>query len=245
MTDATRATIIATPVRELSAELICEYTNSAHGVPPNPEDLCALLPRYLELIAEDVAVDANQVGVDLQRFGDGLVEYPDLYTQSQRAALDDWAGWALHAAAERERDGPADSTDRLLGRGTTYPLFWLIEMLICGGWSVSVVTGHVNALFEDPDAGPAALAAFVTTMTCELNRRGDRVAPDWYAMARVSDAVRKEVAAWLNGSEFAQRLYEAATSPEPVPGYPDAAELAGQVLTMSGKFDADLFPKDT
>ncbi len=243
MTETTRREIIATPVRDLSAELVCEYTNSAHGVPSNPDDLRALLPRYLELIAEDVAVDGNQVGVDLQRFGEGLGVYPNLYSPEQRKVLDDWAGWALRAAAEREREGPADSTDRLLGRGVTYPLFWLVEVLICGGWPVPVVTGHVDALFADPEAGPAALAAFLTAMTCELIRRDDRVAPDWYAMARVSDAVRAEVAAWLNGADFAQRLYEAATSPAEVPGYPDAAGLAEQVLTMSGQFDADLFPR--
>ncbi len=66
----TKALIVATPVRDLSPDLICEYSNSAHGDPTDPDDLNALMPRYQDLIAQDIEVDWNSVGADLKRFGD-------------------------------------------------------------------------------------------------------------------------------------------------------------------------------
>ena len=57
MTEETRQQIIATPSRALTPALIAEYSNSAHGVPRDSDDLRLLLPRYLDLIAQDEMVD--------------------------------------------------------------------------------------------------------------------------------------------------------------------------------------------
>lgn len=55
MTEEVEAELVRTPLRQISSDLLAEYTNSAHGWNDDMilADMCYLLPRYLELIAAD------------------------------------------------------------------------------------------------------------------------------------------------------------------------------------------------
>jgi hypothetical protein len=51
MSDETEAALLAADRRAVSRELLCEFTNSAHGA-GNPDQVRYFLPRYLELLAQ-------------------------------------------------------------------------------------------------------------------------------------------------------------------------------------------------
>ena len=153
MTEATRAEIIATPAAELTVGHIREYTNSAHGVPANQGDMKAMLPRYMELIAENICPADVGWELALARFGAGRAEAPwppdeaALLDRFLRAAvihaiggtypnLDLEAALIMTAAGGCDLDGliaaimaapggPADVAELLLGRGNRLQnLFW-------------------------------------------------------------------------------------------------------------------------
>jgi len=55
MTDETERALIATPLKEIPAELLAEYTNSAHAWDDDTvaREMRYFLPRYMELIAHN------------------------------------------------------------------------------------------------------------------------------------------------------------------------------------------------
>lgn len=139
MTEETRQAIIATPVRALSVDLIREYSNSAHGVPGNLEDLRALLPRYLELLAAGEAVDYNEVGCELQRFGDASAARPDLWDAEERALL---ALYARRVLAQAMTGGDTAAP------ATGCPVEMAV-ILAVGGWPPEDLTGALDAAMAE------------------------------------------------------------------------------------------------
>src|SRR5687768_12641408 len=61
------AALVATPLRELPAELLCEFTDSAHGE-GRVEEVKYFLPRYFELLAQ--GEETSHIGVSLKRLGE-------------------------------------------------------------------------------------------------------------------------------------------------------------------------------
>lgn len=223
MSKAMRAEIVATPVRSLRPEAIREYSNSAHGVPPDPGDLKALLPRYLDLIAQGIAVDTLEIGCDLVRFGEASRQDPALWSRAERAALDDW-GRALIAAAARPE-------------ARLRPLGYCTEMLIAGGWPAVDLLSWVDAAFAEPD-GHRALARFAAELAPRLRYRRGGVALDWYALGYARPSDRAALATWLNGDRFAERLAECTQQ-----ALPQAERLAlDRLFDAVGAFDWACFP---
>lgn len=228
MTDETRAEITATSNDALSVALIAEYSNSAHGVPQALEDLRLLLPRYLDLMAQDEMVDHIGVGTELHRFGQAQAQHPDLFSASERAVLDDWARAMMWQFAW------ADTQEE----GALHTPGGLFETLLCGGWSVPVVTGALEDVFADPALGTPSLRVFAGMVLHRAIKRHGRLAPDWFALRYCSEAVRQEVAAWLNALAGSDQVLDLASDPE---GQDDWGYV--QALAWSaGQFDAALFP---
>ena len=71
MTEETERELIATPLRQISASLLAEYTNSAHGWDDAQiaREMRYFLPRYLELIALHDPPDAMGLDICLRRLG--------------------------------------------------------------------------------------------------------------------------------------------------------------------------------
>jgi hypothetical protein len=84
MSEAMAASILTTPLRELSKEQLTEYTNSAHGW---SEQFLAFLPRYMELISDGEW--PTYLGPDsvLSRFADLPV---DPLTADEHATFATW-----------------------------------------------------------------------------------------------------------------------------------------------------------
>ncbi len=190
MTPETLADIIATPVRALTAHHLDEYRNSAHGVPVNPDDLRAMLPRYLDMIAQDQWFDTVGVGVDLLRFGDGRGTHAPLFDAQTEALLNKWAHlMILHT-------GTAEAVDE----DTAYGVHNLVEVLLVGGWPVPIVTGALDALFAS-EHGAIPLTTFLARLGESLchNEHFDMWALDRYRSEAIPEFV-DWLNAFLNGS---------------------------------------------
>lgn len=228
MTEATRAQIVATPNDALSVALIQEYSNSAHGVPENLDDLRLLLPRYLEIMAQDELVDHVGVGTELLRFGHALKSHPELYCPAQREVLDVWARAMIWHYAW------ADTTEE----GALYTPSSLFELLLCGGWRVEVLTETLESVFDAPEIGHYGLRAFVEAVVHRAITRHGRIAPDWFALRYCSEEVRADVAAWLNALAASERVLDVASDPDGADPFNSVQAFA----YAAGEFDASLFP---
>jgi len=73
MTVETERELIETPLREIPANLLAEYTNSAHDWDDGPvaREMRYFLPRYLELIAMGEPPDQMGLDICLRRIGRG------------------------------------------------------------------------------------------------------------------------------------------------------------------------------
>ena len=224
MTPETRAKIIATAVRDLPPELIREYSNSAHGDPTDPDDLNALLPRYLDLIAQDIEVDWNSVGADLKRFGDargklkgfpapGVAEEKDRYA---RALI-------LHFGTLQSRDEDLCETP-----------WMLLEILLIGGWPFATLAAALDELFRLPDIGRPALVEFLADIGGSV--RDGRI--ELWALSRYRTEVAGDLAAWLDGLLASDAFTDILTDP----AMPERAALWIPALAgLRGRLNAGMF----
>jgi hypothetical protein len=197
MTEETRQAIIATPVRALSADLIREYSNSAHGVPTDLDDLRALLPRYLELLAAGEAVDYNEVGCALQRFGDANAALPDLWDAQERALLALYARRVLaQAIAGHETAAPA----------TGCPVEMAV-ILAVGGWPPADLTEALDAAMA---AGGETARVNVLLDLCAHARDGWL---DLWAIDERRPEARPAFDLWARACLTSEAVWELVTAP--------------------------------
>lgn len=73
MTNAVERELVSTPLRQIPAALLAEYTNSAHGWDDDDvaTEMRYFLPRYLELIAHNDPPDHIGLDICLRRIGRG------------------------------------------------------------------------------------------------------------------------------------------------------------------------------
>jgi len=198
MTEETRLSIIATPNWELSEAQICEYSNSAHGIPENFDDLRLLLPRYAELVSSDVSVDYTGVGTELRRFGEAQDKCAQFLTDAQYQAYANWAEiLVLHFGVLEATEG-----DNIECPGN------LFGMLICGGIKAADITNSFNKLFLLPDHGAIALRQFADVIV--KTAQDGTVSFDLFPFRYVALAERQIVADWLNGPHLTGLLKKAA-----------------------------------
>ncbi|MEL6409386.1 MAG: hypothetical protein AAGK67_12180 [Pseudomonadota bacterium] len=225
MTPEIRDQIVGTRNDALPVELIREYTNSTHGVPANLADLKVLLPRYLEIMAEDIAVDFAESGTELKRFGDALRSNSRFFTNEERAVLDDWASAMLEhfAMVDAKTMSIADP-------------FYLFQALVLGGWSVPTLARSIESAFGAATTGPSAMRRFSGKVTENLFHHHGKVGVNWPAMRHSSHEAKTQAADWLNSL---------CNSPKMVAIAEANGEGSGPVkefVLLSGRFSAELFP---
>jgi hypothetical protein len=224
MTAETKAKIVATPVRDLPPELIQEYSNSAHGDPTDPDDLNALLPRYLDLIAQDIEVNWNSVGADLIRFGDARGKLAGFPAPSMEAELDRYArAFLLHFGTLQARDEDLCETP-----------WMLLEILLIGGWAFATLTTALDELFRLPDLGRPALVEFLADIGGSF--RDGRI--ELWALSRYRTEVAADLAAWLDQLLASGAFTDILTDP----ALPERAALWIPALAgLRGRLNAGMF----
>ncbi|WP_152475141.1 hypothetical protein [Roseovarius sp. THAF9] len=226
MTEEARAAIIATRNDRLSVAQICDYSNSAHGVPRDLDDLKLILPRYLEIMAADELADDIGVGTELLRFGDAVRAYPELFTAQERAVLDEWARAIIRHFAW------TDMTEE----GAIYTPPALLETLLCGGWPPDVLTGALEDIVADPELGQNSLSALAGAVMGRARRKDGRLAPGWFALRYCGKPERLHLIAWLNAVAASNRVLDLATQGA------EAALWVQSFASAAGQFDAALLP---
>ncbi|MGB1236404.1 MAG: hypothetical protein ACPG5U_11790 [Planktomarina sp.] len=196
MSEETRREIIDTPVRHLRVEAIWEYTNSAHGLPANTDDLKALMPRYLDIIAQDELVDYHGSGNEMSRFGQALKKTPDLFDTEEWQAIEDWYQAALLYFAWED-----------LHDGAIWTPMSLFLVILVGGLPVHKAINGMNVVFDDPIVGDGYFAAFCKTLLSSGALRKDGLYHfNMYELQYTELDILDVLFAWLNGPVLKDRL---------------------------------------
>lgn len=197
----TRQLMLATPIRSLTPELIREYSGSAHGVPDDPADLTAILPRYLDLMAQGIAVDHVGVGVELRRFGEARAAKPPALTAASADLLDGWGRLMILHCGWRAARGAPDGQEALVD---------LVETLIVGGLPLPLIITALEDLFADPDCGRAAILGFLA----EIGERFWRHSLGYWAVMQYRPEAAAALADWLNLFLADPGVLEIGTDPD-------------------------------
>ena len=214
MNPATRDRLRGAPARGLPEDLVQAYSNSAHGVPNDTDDLVTLLPRYLEMIAADMDVDDIGVGTELLRFGDAHRADPALFAGARRVALDGWM--RAYVAACCGSDEVASASHAL-------------QMLLAGPFEAAPVLAALDAGFDRwPDT--------VVDLADSLSARRPEL--DLFAIGYAPPVTRSAVIDWLSGAAMRARLGAIAPGVE----HPRKRDAVRSLIEMSGTLVPAMIP---
>ncbi len=154
MTEETERQLVATPLRRIPADLLAEFTNSAHDTEadqPEADELRHFLPRYFELIAAGDPPDGLGLEICLRRLGRS--GFRAVWPKAEIDCID-----AFYDAFMAARVGDLSMTFwRAHGRrGDVYELVarpdWTLTCLVTGGCDL----GRVLTVWDRaPDPGAA------------------------------------------------------------------------------------------
>lgn len=186
MSEATEAELLATPLRDMEAQLLAEYTNSAHGW---SDQIRYFLPRYFELIAAGDPPHHFHSIVCLTRLGDG--DWRTAWLEAEVAAVEGFFDAMVHAAiADIGKDDGRDLEDVLL-------------MIADAGGSLDRALAVWEAA-PDPDAA-AAMAQLRWRIAW---RSGAWIMANWIDTSRGAPAQRQgeQIAAFLKRTQVDTRI---------------------------------------
>lgn len=189
MSEEIEARLLATPLREIDAPLLAEYTNSAHGW---SDQIRHFLPRYFELIAVGDPPHHFQSIVCLSRLREG--DWREAWPQDERAAVHGFFdAMVREAIAEVGKDDGLELED-------------VLSMIADAGGDLD----RALALWESaPD--PHAAAAMAHLRWRIAWRDGAPVMADWIDSSRGPDGLRdgRTIAAFVTRPEIDTRIENA------------------------------------
>ena len=199
----TERVLVSTPLRELAAEWLAEYTNSAHGYDEGriADELRHFLPRYFDLIALGASPCHIGLAYALTRLGEA--DYRTHWPAAEAAAID--AFFAALFSDRVRRDAIAPEA-WVIGPALVEPVEEILELIAAAGGDVARLLRSWDET-EDP-AG--ALQAAQLAEEWEEALTGQRPASEvWGSRAQESWAL---VAGWLRRSQTAARVERALQS---------------------------------
>lgn len=189
MSEATEAQLLATPLRDIEAPLLAEYTNSAHGW---SDQIRYFLPRYFELIAAGDPPHHWGSLACLSRLREG--DWRTAWPEAERAAVEGFFDAMVRAAvADIGKDGGHDLEDVLL-------------MICDAGGDLDRALGVWEGA-RDPHA-----AAAMAQLRWRITWRGSvPIMADWVDTSRGEDGQRDgmAIAAFLKRADVDRRIEEA------------------------------------
>jgi hypothetical protein len=101
MTEENERELLKTPLREIPAALLAEYTNSAHSWDDGPvaREMRYFLPRYFELLAVDDPPDNGGVDICLRRLG--YADWRAKWPERECAVIDRFFDEYMRSSLER------------------------------------------------------------------------------------------------------------------------------------------------
>ena len=195
MTAETAAELSAKPLKELSAELLAEYTNSAHGYDRETIEpqFKYFLPRYFDLIAHCQPPSHMDLDTCLTR----LQGYREHWRAAEIAAVDGFFDAFVEASVHQ-----LYLLEWPVGLRLEYDMGEVLTMIVLAGGDLT----RVLAVFDDgPD--PEA-AVHMASMRMGLETRRGR---PYYGNAFLNDypEVCERIGAWLSRDSVTERIMAA------------------------------------
>lgn len=197
MDEATERRLVATPLREIPASLLAEYTNSAHGYAEGQiaKELRYFLPRYFELIAHDDPPAHVDGSFALCRLAEA--RYRETWPLVEAEAVDGFFDALLLDRIAHDQIAP--------GRWTA----WIAERTLQSDLGLMVNAGCdvervLRTWSQAPDPSGAIHIADLRHQI-ETVRGGHRIR---YALMNFRDAEQR-IAEWLKSAENTERLEHA------------------------------------
>lgn len=164
MTPETMRELVSTPLREISAALLAEYTNSAHGWDDDrvAREMRFFLPRYLELIASYEPPDHIGLDICLRRMGRG--GWRGKWPGDEEAVVDAFFEAFLLASLQR-----LDLAHWPVGWRLGFDLGEVLTLIVTGGGRLD----HCLAAWDD--AGDPAAVLHMAALRADVFPVRDRM----------------------------------------------------------------------
>lgn len=194
-TEANERALVDTPLRELSSDLLSEYTNSAHGYDEYADGhaLRHFLPRYFELIARNDPPHYGDLSHCLVRLGSA--NYRRSWSAREIDAIDRYFDALLE-----DKLGDITLTEWPAGWRLSYPISELIEMVVLAGADVARLLATWTAA---PDPGAALHAAALLSEDLTVHE-GEPALHS--AVLNDNASARCEIGAFLVSKQMSARL---------------------------------------
>lgn len=212
-----RQKLINTPLRQIPSALLAEYTNSAHGVPPDTDELKYFLPRYFELISDDDSPDHGPSAHVLQRLGDMIRADPMALDPQERQVCADWMAAYIQCLIRSEGSGE-DRVDCLTS---------CFETMFAAGFSADLVMAAYLSGFRQPGYGPKAAGAFAQGLMTSHVNYGRPL--DLYALTSAAQSEKDQLVALLTGQDWAD-LWQSLLTDAPVNGLDETERIMIRAL---------------
>lgn len=197
MTVENERLLLKTPLRDIPADLLAEYTNSAHDWNDGPvaREMRYFLPRYFELIALDDPPDTGGIDICLRRlrYGDWRAKWPE----RECAIIDRFFDELMRASLERLEL-------------VEWPVGWRLEFDLADLLTL-VVTAHgdLERVLAVWDAAPDPAAAIhMAALRERIIRESSRTYFHSAYLEDYRDAANR-IGAFLAGADKTARIEEA------------------------------------
>lgn len=205
MTDETELKLTATPLRQISADLMAEYTNSAHETHagrPEADEFRYFLPRYFELIAQGETPDHLGEAVPLRRLGRS--SFRNVWPEREIGCIDRFFDAYM---AARIADTSLYRWPSRNHRGYEYEL----QVDIRDTLTLLVTAGaRLTRILDIWDAAPdPAAAAHMAEARQRVTWKKGRSLFHHAHLEGAHDAEAEAIAAFLNRPETGRRIEEA------------------------------------
>lgn len=194
MTEETERQLVNTPLRSIPADLLAEYTNSAHEYDDDQvaRELRYFLPRYFELIAAHDYPDHGGLDICLRRLG--YADYRNKWPRAEVESIDRFFDAFLKHSLTR-----LDLALWPVGYRLAFDIKNVVTMVVTAGGDIDRLL-HAWTAVEDP-----AAAIHVSALREDVLEERDRTYLHSAYLENHEDAART-VGAWLLQPSLTARI---------------------------------------
>ncbi len=209
MSEEVAAKLSRLPLKDITSELLAEYTNSAHGFDETiiEPEFKHFLPRYLELIAQ--CKPPSHIGLEMCLIR--LEGYRQRYRPNEVKVINEFFNAYLKASLTQ-----TGLIEWPVGLRLEFDLGEVLGMIICAG-------GDLEPALKQIDESPGLETALhLSALRQDLSlRHGEPLYQNAHLEGREQAAT---IGSWLNRKEVSERILQAAEE-NTNPDYDDILEM--------------------